>query len=167
MLIQYENHGKSDISTGAVWMGTWYQDFFGNCLDGSRERYLHGNGKNIFPVKSWGKFPREFSRGKPWIQHMANRKNSPLNKLGWTSFIMRVTTTGKRCAECRRVERKRINVKDAQTKQFPLTRVTFRLWIATPKRDYTDKLLYHHALNQVSNSSDRELPRDMFRFKTV
>ena len=28
----------------------------------------------------------------------------------------------------------------------PLTRVTFRLWIATPKRDYTDKLLYHQAL---------------------
>ena len=28
-----------------------------------------------------------------------------------------------------------------------LTRVTFRLWIATPKRDYTDKLLYHQALN--------------------
>ena len=27
-----------------------------------------------------------------------------------------------------------------------LTRVTFRLWIATPKRDYTDKLLYHQAL---------------------
>ena len=60
-----ENHGKSDISTGTVSMATGYQDFFGNCLDGSRERYLHGNGKNIFPVKSWGKFPREFSRGKP------------------------------------------------------------------------------------------------------
>ena len=29
-----ENHGKSDISTGTVWMGTGYQDFFGNCLDG-------------------------------------------------------------------------------------------------------------------------------------
>ena len=28
-----------------------------------------------------------------------------------------------------------------------LTQVTFRLWIATPKRDYTDKLLYHQALN--------------------
>ena len=28
-----------------------------------------------------------------------------------------------------------------------LTRVTFRLWLATPKRDYTDKLLYHQALN--------------------
>ena len=28
-----------------------------------------------------------------------------------------------------------------------LTRVTFRHWIATPKRDYTDKLLYHQALN--------------------
>ena len=33
--------------------------------------------------------------------------------------------------------------------------------------DYPDKLLYHQALNQVSNSSDRELPRDMFCFKTV
>ena len=33
--------------------------------------------------------------------------------------------------------------------------------------DYPDKLLYHQALNQVSNSADRELPRDMFRFKTV
>ena len=29
-----ENHGRSDISTGAVWMGTGYHDFFGNCLDG-------------------------------------------------------------------------------------------------------------------------------------
>ena len=29
-----------------------------------------------------------------------------------------------------------------------LTRVTFRLCIATPKRDYTDKLLYHQALNE-------------------
>ena len=33
--------------------------------------------------------------------------------------------------------------------------------------DYPDKLLYPQALNEVSNSSDRELPRDMFRFKTV
>ena len=29
--------------------------------------------------------------------------------------------------------------------------------------DYPDKLLFHQALNYVSNSSDRELPRDMFR----
>ena len=29
--------------------------------------------------------------------------------------------------------------------------------------DYPDKLLFHQALNEVSNSSDRELPRDMFR----
>ena len=29
--------------------------------------------------------------------------------------------------------------------------------------DYPDKLSFHQALNQVSNSSDRELPRDMFR----
>ena len=33
--------------------------------------------------------------------------------------------------------------------------------------DYPDQLLYHQALNEVSNSSDRELPRGMFRFKTV
>ena len=33
--------------------------------------------------------------------------------------------------------------------------------------DYRDKLFFHQALNEVSNSSDRELPRDMFRFKTV
>ena len=33
--------------------------------------------------------------------------------------------------------------------------------------DYPDKLLFHQALNYASNSSDRELPRDMFRFKTV
>ena len=33
--------------------------------------------------------------------------------------------------------------------------------------DYPDKLLFHQALNYVSNSSERELPRDMFRFKTV
>ena len=33
--------------------------------------------------------------------------------------------------------------------------------------DYPDKLFFHQALNQVSNSSGRELPRDMFRFKTV
>ena len=32
--------------------------------------------------------------------------------------------------------------------------------------DYPDKLLFHQALNYVSNPSDRELPRDMFRFKT-
>ena len=32
--------------------------------------------------------------------------------------------------------------------------------------DYPDKLLFHQALNYVSNSSDRELPR-VFRFKTV
>ena len=32
-------------------------------------------------------------------------------------------------------------------RRYSLTRVTFRLWIANPKRDYTDKLLYHHALN--------------------
>ena len=29
-----ESHGKSDISTGTVGMGTGYHDFFGNCLDG-------------------------------------------------------------------------------------------------------------------------------------
>ena len=28
------------------------------------------------------------------IQHRENRKNSPLNKPGWTSFIIRVTTQG-------------------------------------------------------------------------
>ena len=45
-----EKHGKSDVSTGTVWMGTGYQDFFGNCLDGitgtifARERE-----KNHFP----------------------------------------------------------------------------------------------------------------------
>ena len=33
--------------------------------------------------------------------------------------------------------------------------------------DDPDKLFFHQALNYVSNSSDRELPRDMFRFKTV
>ena len=33
--------------------------------------------------------------------------------------------------------------------------------------DDPDKLFCHQALNKVSNSSDRELPRDMFRFKTV
>ena len=33
--------------------------------------------------------------------------------------------------------------------------------------DYPDKLLFHQALKQVSNSSDRELPRDMFRFKSL
>ena len=33
--------------------------------------------------------------------------------------------------------------------------------------DDPDKLFFHRALNQVSNSSDRELPRDMFRLKTV
>lgn len=32
-----ENHGKSDISTGAVGMGAGYQDFFGNCLNGITE----------------------------------------------------------------------------------------------------------------------------------
>ena len=32
--------------------------------------------------------------------------------------------------------------------------------------DYPDKLLFHQALNWVSNSSDREQPRNMFRFKT-
>ena len=32
---------------------------------------------------------------------------------------------------------------------------------------YPEKLLYHQALNEVSDSSDRELPRDVFRFKTV
>ena len=33
--------------------------------------------------------------------------------------------------------------------------------------DDPDKLLFHQALNQVSNSSEKELPRDMFRFKIV
>ena len=33
--------------------------------------------------------------------------------------------------------------------------------------DYPDKLLFHQALKKVSNSSDRELPRDTFRFETV
>ena len=28
-----ENHGKSDISTGTVWMGAGYQEVFGNCWD--------------------------------------------------------------------------------------------------------------------------------------
>ena len=46
-----------------------------------------------------------------------------------------------------------------------LTRVTKKLPFGSG--DYPDKLLFHQALNEVSNSSDRELPRDMFRFKTV
>ena len=48
---------------------------------------------------------------------------------------------------------------------FSLSRVTFRLGISTPKQDYTDKALVSPSAELSSNSSDRELPRDMFRFK--
>ena len=43
-----------------------------------------------------------------------------------------------------------------------LTRVTFRLWIATPKRDYTDKLLYHQALNYVLTHQTGNYPVTCF-----
>ena len=38
-----ENHGKTDISTGIVWVGTGNQDFHGNDLDGNGiSRFLRG-----------------------------------------------------------------------------------------------------------------------------
>ena len=44
-----------------------------------------------------------------------------------------------------------------------LTRVIFRLWIATPNG--TTQMSSSPSTELSSNSSDRELPRDMFRFK--
>ena len=52
-----ENHGKTEVPTGMVWMGTGNQDFHGKYLGGigksifvrdlfwvgPRERYFHGN----------------------------------------------------------------------------------------------------------------------------
>ena len=46
--------------------------------------------------------------------------------------------------------------------KLSLTRVTFRLWMATPKRDYTDKLLYHQALNQVLTHQTGNYPVTCF-----
>ena len=46
-----------------------------------------------------------------------------------------------------------------------LTRVTESYLLALGTTQI--KLFFHQALNEVSNSSDRELSRDMFRFKTI
>ena len=48
------------------------------------------------------------------IQRRKNRKNSPLNKPGWTSFIIRVTTQGKKT--------------ETETQQSRIVRESARSW---------------------------------------